>query len=109
MSSFLSTGELAQMRADQLHTLADETCTLLTPTYTANAIGEQTVTWGTMATGVACRLRSLSGAGWDPLTNRPVVNWSVTLPQGTVVDIGDRVVIDSVEYEVTKAETGETW
>lgn len=110
--SFLSAGELAQLRADALKTLADETCTILTATTAANAIGERVVTYGTVATGVACRLRpsgrapnSQAVAGQE----NTVAPWTVTLPHGTAVSAGDRLVIDSVTYEVTQSWDEETW
>jgi len=110
--SYLSTGELAQLRADALATLADETCTILTPTNSANAIGEPVITWGTAGTGVACRLRPSGRApNATPVGGQEntVAPWTVTLPQGTAVNPGDRLVIDSVTYEVAQTWDEETW
>lgn len=109
--SFLSAGELAQMRADQDRMMLDETCTILQATSSANAIGERVITWGTAGTNVPCRLAkpptfafSRSAAG-QPVTQAP---WTVTLPYGTAVNAGDRIVIDSVTYEVTQSWDEET-
>ena len=110
--SFLSTLDMAQMRADALDTLADDTCTILRSTVSVNAIGEQVLTWGTAGTAVPCRLRP-SGRAPD---TRPVggqeetiAPWAVTLPHGTAVNPGDRLVIDTVTYEVTQSWDEETW
>jgi hypothetical protein len=110
--SFLSAGELAQLRADALATLADDTCTILTPTTSANAIGERTITWGTAGTAVACRLRPSGRAPTGiPVGGQEntVAPWVVTLPHGTAVNPGDRLVIDSVTYEVLQTWDEETW
>lgn len=112
MSSFLSTNELAQMRRDQDRTLLDETCTILTATSAANAIGERVLTWGTAGTAVPCRLmpspmipfaRNVAGQV------STLASWFLTLPHGTVVNAGDRVVIDSVTYEVVQSWDEETF
>ena len=119
MTSFLSSGELAQMRADALATLADATCTILTPTATVDSIGEPIIAWGTVATGVVCRLRpagqvaalrtQYGGFFATPGQTSPVSSWMVTLPHGTAVSSGDRLVIAALTYEVIDAAKAETW
>ena len=119
MTSFLSTGELAQLRADALATLADATCTILTPTATVDSIGEPIIAWGTVATGVACRLRP-SGQGASlrvqyggifptPGQSYTVAPWTVTLPYGQAVSPGDRIVVAAVVYEVIQSWSSESW
>jgi hypothetical protein len=113
MSSFVSAGELAQLRADADRTLLDATCTLLTPTASANSIGEVALTWGTLGASVPCRLRpagrapALALLGGQP---QMVADWTLTLPHGTTtVQPGDRAVVDSVTYEVVQSWNEETW
>lgn len=113
MTSFISAGELAQMRADASRTLLDETCTLLTPSAGTNSIGEVALIWGTLGASVPCRLRP---AGRAPamvlLGGQPqmVGDWQLTLPHGTVtLQPGDRAVVDGVTYEVTQTWDEETW
>jgi hypothetical protein len=113
MSSFVSAGELAQMRADADRTLLDATCTLLTPTAGTNSIGEVALTWGTLGASVPCRLRTAGNQpamqiiGGQPQT---VAGWTLTLPHGTTtVQPGDRAVVDSVVYEVVQTWDEETW
>ena len=119
MTSFLSTGELAQLRADALATLADATCTILTPTAMVDSIGESVIAWGTVATSVACRLRpsgqgaslrvQYSGIFPTPGQSYTVAPWTVTLPHGQAVSPGDRLVIATVTYEVIQNWASESW
>ncbi len=109
--SWLSAGELAQMRADATATL-DATCTILTPTSSLNAINEAVIAWSTAGTAVPCRLRpsgrapnSQAVAGQE----NTVAPWTVTLPYGTVVNPGRRLVIGAATYEVIQSWDEETW
>jgi hypothetical protein len=113
MTSFISAGELAQLRADADRTLFDATCTLLTPTAGTNSIGEVALTWGTLGAGVPCRLRpdgqqpAMSIVGGQPQT---VAGWKLTLPHGTVtVQPGDRAVVSGVTYEIKQVWAAESW
>lgn len=112
MSSFLSANELAQMRRDQDRTLLHETCTLLTAASSTNAIGERTLTWGTAGTAVPCRLMPTPMLPWARGVAGQVATqayWSLTLPHGTAISPGDRVVIDAVTYEVSQSWDEETF
>ena len=112
MSALLGTVELAQMRADQLATMADETCTVLTPSGGTNAIGEWVVTWGTAGTAVPCRLRSIGMPPYMVYVGgqaNTLALWSVTMPYGTVVNPGDRIVVDTKTYEVVQTYEESTW
>jgi hypothetical protein len=113
MTSFLSAGELAQLRADADRTLLDATCTLLTPVAGTNSIGEVALSWGTLGAAVPCRLRpagnppALALLGGQPQT---VAGWQLTLPHGTTtVQPGDRAVVAGVTYEVMQTWDEETW
>jgi len=110
--SYIDASQLTQMRADALATLADDTATILRGTAAVNAIGEWTTTYGTIAASVACRLRPIERAASLQLIGeqqQTVAEWVVTLPQGTALYPDDRLVIDSVTYEVMQTWDEETW
>jgi hypothetical protein len=110
--SFLSTGELTQLRADADKTLLDETCTILTQTASANAIGEKIVAWSTAGTSVPCRLRPTNMPPYPQSVagqTNTIAQWFVTLPHGSAVAPGSRLVIDSATYEVVQSWDEGTW
>lgn len=112
MSSFLSAGELAQLRADADRTLLDATCTLQTRTASVNVIGEPVVAWTTLGSAVPCRLRPTVMTSPQIVAGQQVnvALWQLTLPFGTTtVQPGDRAVIAGVTYEVTQTWDEETW
>ncbi len=109
--TWLDASELAQLRADQLAAM-DATCTILTQANSANAIYEQVAAYATAGTGVPCRLRP-SGRAPNSQTvagqENTIAPWTVTLPYGTVVNPGSRLVIGAVTYEVIQSWDEETW
>lgn len=107
----LTAGELTWMR-DMADDQMPDTCTILRGTATQNAIGEGIIAWGTVDSGVACRL--------DPPGLRPdirdvggqiqtVADWRVSLPNGTGLEAGDRVVHSSDTYEVIQSWVDQSW
>ena len=111
MSGFLSPDELMSMRVEADRTLLDQTCTLLSRTETTNAVGETTVTWGTIGADVPCRLRPKGSSSLiaQALQQKTVADWSLTLPYGTVVAPGSRAVVELVTYEIMQSWDEEVW
>jgi len=111
MPDLLSSAELTQMRADLTATL-DATCVILVSSSSLDALGESVLAWSTAGTAVPCRLRQTSNVAnllLDAGQITTVANWTVTLPFGTVVAPGARIVIDDTTYEVKQSWDEETW
>ena len=92
------------MRSVQNEALPD-TGTILRGTSTVNEIGEATLTWGTVASSVACRLMPPGRgrqSGLDVVNDQStlVANWVVTLGHDKNVATGDRIVIGGGTYDV---------
>ena len=101
----LSSAELTAMRATQDENLPD-TCTISRATLAADGMGGFTETWATVAT-VACRL-GVAGTRPNEATTsdqvRNVADFVFTLPNGTNVLNGDRIVLGSRTFDVVKAQ-----
>lgn len=98
----LSASELSLMRSVQNEALPD-TGTILRGTSTVNEIGEATLSWGTVASSVACRLMPPGRqSGLDVIGDQSnlVANWVVTLAYDKDVVTGDRIVIAGGTYDV---------
>jgi len=107
--TWLSAGELAQMRADVLNLLPD-TCSILSVTYTSDGEGGLTEAWGTVTANVACRIDYSSGVE----TNiggavNPYTRAKISLPYDTVLATTNRIVSGGVTYSVTNVNNGQSW
>lgn len=99
----LSAAELADLRSVQADTLPD-TCTIQTATFT-NTKGSVAAGYANTYTAVACRLAG--GAGGEQelgLASASEVTHILTVGHGQAVGPTDRVVHDSVTYEVVAVE-----
>lgn len=101
----LSTAELTGFRATQAENLPD-TCTISRATLAADGMGGHAETWATVAT-VACRLgvagtRPNEAASSDQVRN--AADFVFTLPRGTSVLNGDRIVLGTRTFDVVKAQ-----
>jgi len=99
----LSSAEVASMRATQALAWPD-TCTISRATVASDGMGGETSTWSTVAT-VACRLgasgtRPNEGETSEQL--RSMADFVFTLPTGTNVLSGDRIVMGARTFEVIK-------
>lgn len=102
----LSSSELASMRAD-LELLMPDTCNVITPTYTPDGYGGVTITLGTTAASVACRMDHKVGR--EKLTGGAIVEYQgnmLTLPYDTVVTTADRVEYGGAVYSVLSVSEG---
>lgn len=105
----LSTDEIAAMRAT-IETVLPDTCNILSVTQTSDGQGGFTDVWGTATAGVACRLDNtssrelISGEQMKHFTG-----WMLTLPHSTSIAAGNRVEINSENYEVVGFDDGKSW
>lgn len=104
----LSSTELAGMREAANLTLPDP-CYVLSGTATPDAMGGETVSWGTSATTV-CRLdmkrgvMQLAGGGVQPFTE-----YIMTLPYDTTISEANRISHGGITYTVTSVNADISW
>jgi head-tail adaptor len=105
----LSSAELTQIRAD-VATLLPDTANILAGTLTPDGAGGQTVTWGTVAGTIACRL--------DPVRGREIdiggqvqafYGFVLTLPHGTTITAQHRVEVGGGTFAVVSADPEKSW
>ena len=107
----LSTNELVQLRADAGDYFPD-TCTILRDTETVASTGDITRTAGTVASSVACRLAPTSYKDQERLVAMqisPGASWWLSVAHNQDLEHTDRVVIDSMTYEVGMVESAGSW
>jgi hypothetical protein len=97
----LTTAEIAAMR-DTLEDWLPSTCTIQTKTESTGAMGGPAVTWANTYTDVPCRV---DPGGGDAETVRNfalegVSFWVLNVAYDQVISVENRVVYDSVTYEV---------
>lgn len=107
--TWLSSAELAQMRADVLELLPD-TCSILAVSYTSDGEGGLTEAWGTAYANVACRIDFTSGVE----TNiggavNPYTRAKISLPYDTVLATTNRILTGGYTYAVTSINNGQSW
>lgn len=105
----LSAADLSQMR-DDIELLMPDTCTIQSLTLASDGQGGQTETWGTALASAACRLDFIRGD--ETLTSgaiQPYTTVMLSLPYNTVITTENRVVHDSVTYNVTSVNDGQSW
>lgn len=78
-------------------------------TESSDGAGGMSASWATVAT-LACRLWTTTQATEAVVGGQvqAVLAWHAMVPAGSDVRIGDRLQVDSVEYEVTDTDTGRT-
>ena len=105
----IDTAMLAAMRAAIEELLPDE-CNILTVTETPDGMGGVIQTWATAYSNVKCRLdiktRQEPVIGDSLQTFR---GYMLSLPWDTVIELGNRVEIDSVTYAVMSVNDGQSW
>jgi len=111
--SWLTDGELAQMRADVANLLPD-TCSILSVSYVNDGEGGMTEAWGTVTADVACRIDYPS---WQTMGHerpagavvRPYAHAIATMPYDTEIDTTNQVAVDDAVYAVTSVNNGQSW
>lgn len=107
--SWLTDGELASIRADVAE-LLPSTCNLLAATSQSDGMGGFTITWGTAAANVSCRLDAYRGA--EQVTAQalqPYHTFVLTLPHDTTITEHYRVEIGTVTYTVQSVDAVKSW
>ena len=105
----LTDRELAQMRADVAALLPD-TCSILTYSGTADGEGGVELTASGTVTA-SCRLdfpdygKEQQSAG----AIQPFKNGVLSLPYNTAITTANKVLVNSVTYNVTAVNTGQSW
>lgn len=109
--TLLSTAELASMRMEADRYLSG-TCTISRPTAGHTPSGAPSLTYATLATGVACRLG-------QPVSSEPegevsealgaVVSWPLHLKYDQDISMKDRVVFGGNTYEVMQVLDSSSW
>ena len=110
MSSMLSATDLAAMKATQA-TALPSTCSISRRVLSPDGLGGYSETWPTLTASVACRLSAHSAPTEAVMAERygGRQTWMLTTPAGTDVTADDRVVIDSVTYEVVGIASAGAW
>jgi len=90
----LSAAQLAAFRAASTRVL-DMTADIQRNTPGADGYGHQTASWAAVATGVACGLNKPSAALLQAYAAKlgALQSWLVSLPYGTTISEGDRVIV----------------
>ena len=112
MTTLLTTGDVAAMRAQQAQALPD-TGVIHRLTTSQNSIGETVESWAAAGTA-SCRLSSLSASDMAKVQAvRPQVQvnsaWRLTWVHGQDVRLGDRVVISGNTYGVIDVDNAGGW
>ena len=107
MSLLLPEAEIARLRTDIENLTLPDTCTILTGTLTVDGMGGNTTAWGTTSTGVACRLDAHKGyENLGGAAIRPYQSFTLTVPQSTTLTTEQRIIHNSVTYNVTSVNAG---
>jgi hypothetical protein len=110
MATGLTTAEQTQIRSQLEAIFLPDTCTILTPVHPIGAAGGVTVTWGTAASNVACRLDSVRGQ--ESLQGggvKPYHTFVITLPTSATVTTANRILHSSINYNVTEVSKNGSW
>lgn len=102
---------LEVMRAAISEMLPD-TCTILSVTYTADGMGGQSETWGTVYTLVPCRVdlitRDLNEMVKGAAVN-PYPQYMLSYEHDKTLAVENRIVHNSITYAVVKVNTSQSW
>jgi len=107
--AFLTTTELADIRADMEATLPT-TCTISYKTVTADGAGGGSVTWTARGTAIACRLSPQTG-GYSGITQERLQEgqvWVLSVANDQTVVHSDKVTVGGNDYRVQQINTDES-
>ncbi len=116
MALALTAGELADIRSD-INELLPDTCTIRQVAYANDTLGQPARTFSDRATSVPCRIdpvKSLSLTGEERVSSMKNYiitegQFLLTLKNGQAIQETDRVIINSVTYEVVKVDDNQSW
>jgi len=88
-----------------------DTCTIQTLTETTGAMGGTSQTWANTYTNVACRVDPVTGQGEAVIAFalEGKALWRLNIPYDQAIDIEDRIIHDSVTYEVASVEDTQSY
>jgi hypothetical protein len=90
--------------------LLPDVCNILSLTKTPNGRGGVTESWGTASENVSCRLDFISGSeSTVAMSNQPFTRWIMTLPYSTGVVPTNRIVHNSLTYNVIAINADTSW
>ena len=112
----LTARELSKMR-DVQDVFMPDTCTIKRPTYTKNESGSQSITWTDVYTDLPCEVTSkvlrqiIEHIGGGSINSG--VRWNVTVPYGTVIELDDKIYVNSSNgtqiYQVNGVQSVESY
>lgn len=106
--SFLTSAELADMRAHLVATLPD-TCAIYYATLSTDGAGRQSESWTPRGTAIACRLAPQGGR--EAITAEQVragMTWVLSVASSQTVDVKDKVVFGGRTYRVIHVNHSES-
>lgn len=102
----ITDAQIAYMRAAQQELMPD-LATIEVMATAADGYGGQSRTWAAIPGTVPCRVMPTPPAPREAAGQlSPDLSVILTLPAGTDVGIGDRVVVEGVRYEIRSAPAG---
>ena len=111
--TWMTTHEIAQMRADVLSMLPD-TCSILSVAYTRDGEGGLTEVWGTATPSVKCRIDfdTQQSYGREVIVGgaiQPFTRVVLSMPYDTTLATTNRILADGNTYAVKSTNAGQSW
>jgi head-tail adaptor len=110
MTNTLTAAEITAMRADMADVALPDTGNVLSLTQTSDGAGGFSEAWGTVTTGVKCRIGNVGGrellAG---AAIQPFNSFWLTVLNDTTITAANRFEIGTVQYNVISADSGKSW
>lgn len=108
----LSNDAMGYMRSHIENNLLPDTCTILSLTQTPDGQGQFTETWGTVSTGVKCRLDRVAGYGskrFEGASLQTYASLVLSLPYGTNITEQNHVLFGGNQYSVEAVDNEKSW
>jgi head-tail adaptor len=116
--SLPSADEIARWQTDLEAATLPDTCSILSVTRVSDGQGGWTETWGTVASGIACREDAYSSQGLSSFQGSEMLGGGavqafsrrmMTLAYGSTVTSANRIVNGSNTYNVVAVDNGKSW
>jgi hypothetical protein len=113
MTTLLTDKDIAYMQ-DVIAVMLPDTCNILSEALASDGQGGQTSTWGTVSTGVACRLDESGQTGGNQLVPvagalREAHRYMLSLPHDTTIGAHDRIEFAGNTYNVISVNDHISW
>jgi len=110
--AFMTDAQLASMR-ESISGMLPDSCTVQQLAISGDGAGGLTESWTTRASGVACRLDPFSQATTQLQETGQAEGfrqmYRLTLAYNATIEVGDRVFIGTMTYEVRIAHDAHSW